>query len=49
MISNSINENVDVDLWRFLGDWYVKEYNNDLFKSDNHVHLNIFNEFPRVF
>jgi hypothetical protein len=27
----------------------VKDYNNDIFKKNNHVDLNIFYEFPKDF
>jgi hypothetical protein len=30
-----------------IGHLLVKDYNNDILKSNNHVHLNIFYEFPK--
>jgi hypothetical protein len=51
MISAFINISVHIDLWEFLDDLLehllVEDYDNDILKSNKHVHLNIFYEFPK--
>ncbi len=51
VISAFVNISVHIDSWEFLDDLLqhllVKDYDNDIFKSNKNVHLNMFYEFPK--